>query len=333
MKLNTNKLILVTIFFASTLFGANTSLEITTLEMQSSYNATQRLPGKILPLHSSKLAFEIPGKISEVKVDIGDQVIKDQILAVLDPSEMQANLNQALARFNLASQALVRFEDLKAKGFISNQELDRANSEYLIAKAQVDLYTVKLEQTKIRAPFTGFIQNRFLDAGVVVSPGIPILEIIDSTSVEAHVSVPANTIEHLTIGDSYSFFINNKQYLASLKRFAVMSAQGSDNRLCIFEFNTFINPGSISYLELKQKINMRGAWVPFTALSQGSQGLWNLYTLHKDQNNNYQISKEIVELIHAEKDIAFVNGTIESGDLVVTGGAAMVIDNEVLKIN
>ena len=73
---------------------------------------------------------------------------------------MQANLITE-ARYDLANQALKRFKDLKSKGFISNQELDRANSEYLIAKAQVDLYSVKLEQTMIRAPFDGYIQNRF----------------------------------------------------------------------------------------------------------------------------------------------------------------------------
>ena len=324
---------LVLSFYLSDLYGAYSSLEIATLEIQPSYNSMQRFPGKILPLNFSKLAFEIPGKISQVTVDIGDQVIKNQILAFLDPAEMQANLNQSLASFDLASQALTRFKDLKAKGFISNQELDKANSEYLIAQAQVDLYTVKLEQTKIRAPFSGFIQNRFLDSGTVVSPGVPILEIIDSTSVEAHVSIPVNTIENLNIGDSYNFLINKKQYPAKFKRFAQMSAQGSDNRLCIFEFDSFINPGSISYLELKQTINKRGAWVPSTALSQGTQGLWNIYTLNRDSNNQYQVSKEIVELIHAGKDSAFITGTIENGDMVVAGGATKVIENEILRAN
>ena len=54
--------------------SSNTSLEITTIEIQDSYNTIQRFPGKILPLNYSKLAFEIPGKISEVKIDIGDAV-------------------------------------------------------------------------------------------------------------------------------------------------------------------------------------------------------------------------------------------------------------------
>jgi len=192
------------------LSATGSSLEITTIEIQDSYQSSQRFPGKILPLNYSKLSFEIPGKISQVTVDIGDAVEADQILAFLDPAEMQANLNQASARYDLASQALTRFQDLKDKGFISNQELDKANSEYLVAKAQADLYRVKLEQTKIRAPFSGFIQNRFLDSGTVVSPGIPIIEIIDSTGVEAHVSIPSSVIESLEVGAQYNFSINNK---------------------------------------------------------------------------------------------------------------------------
>ena len=313
------------------LSATGSSLEITTIEIQDSYQSSKRFPGKILPLNYSKLSFEIPGKISQVTVDIGDAVEVNQILAFLDPAEMQANLNQASARYDLASQALTRFQDLKDKGFISNQELDRANSEYLVAKAQADLYRVKLEQTKIRAPFSGFIQNRFLDSGTVVSPGIPIIEIIDSTSVEAHVSIPGSIIESLEIGSQYNFAINEKIYPATLKRFSQMTSQGSNNRLCIFEFETFINPGSVSYLELQQTTRKEGAWVPLKSLSQGTQGLWNLFTVTKDANGQYVVAKQIVEMIHIERNAAYVNGTIAEGDMVATGGAAKVIDSEILR--
>ena len=329
-----NKFLHFTFFFLLAVdLSSNTSLEITTIEIQDSYNTIQRFPGKILPLNYSKLAFEVPGKIADVKIDIGDAVKKNEILAALDPAEMQANLNQAQARFDLAEQALKRFKDLKSKGFISNQELDRANSEFLIAKAQVDLYSVKLEQTFIRAPFDGYIQNRFLDSGTVISPGVPILEIIDSTVVEAHVSVPSNVIEDLKEGEFYNFLIDGKIFSAKLKRFTKMSNQGSDNRLCIFEFNTFISPGSISYLQLNQQKLATGAWVPLKSLSQGTQGLWNLYTVSKDKNDQFKVAKEIVELIYVEGDNAYISGTISTGDMVVAGGAEKVIENEILKAN
>ena len=107
-----NKFLNLSLLFLAFELSSNTSLEITTIEIQNSYNTIQRFPGKILPLNYSKLAFEVPGKISEVKIDIGDAVKRNDILAALDPAEMQANLNQAQARFDLADQALNRFKDL-----------------------------------------------------------------------------------------------------------------------------------------------------------------------------------------------------------------------------
>ena len=127
--------------------------------------------------------------------------------------------------------------------------------------------------------------------------------------------------------------INSKSYPAKFKRFTQMSSQGSDNRLCIFEFDTFINPGSISFLQLNQTKEKRGAWVPLKSLSQGTQGLWNIYTVTKDQNNKYRVAKEIVELIYVEGNNAFISGTISNGDMVVSGGAEQVIDSEILTVN
>ena len=76
-----------------------------------------------------------------------------------------------------------------------------------------------------------------------------------------------------------------------------------------------------------------GAWVPLKSLSQGTQGLWNLYTVSKNSNNQFKVAKEIVELIHVEGDNAYISGTISTGDMVVSGGAEKVIENEILKTN
>ena len=135
------------------------------------------------------------------------------------------------------------------------------------------------------------MQKVFLDSGTVTSPGIAILEVIDSTSVEAHVSVPSDVIDGLIIGQEYNFVINDKIHSAQFKRFTQMSSQGSDNRLCIFEFSTFINPGSISFLKLTQTKEKTGAWVPLNSLYQGPQGLWNVYTVSTDQQHQYSLSQ------------------------------------------
>ena len=302
------------------------SLEILEVSMIDSYKVKKQLPGKLFPVQQSKVSFQIGGKIQNIYVDIGDKVLKDDILAELDNREITANLNQAKAKYQLASQLLDRFKDLKAQGHISIQELDKAESDFLVAQSQYDFYKVKLEQTKILAPFNGLIQSRYLDEGSVINPGLPILEIIDSEKVEAHVALPLYLIDKISMQESFTFNLNGESINGVLKRLSPMSLGGSNNRLAIFEFNTFFVPGAVINLELEINEIERGTWIPIKALSQSDGGLWSVYIVNK----NNSISKELVEVIYYEGKNVYVSGTLSDGDLVIKGGATKVIEGQLI---
>ena len=267
-------------------------LEVLEVKMLDSYYLTKQFPGKLLPVEQSKLSFEIPGKIKNIYVDVGDDVKEGQVLAKLDDREALARLNQVKASYDLSKQVFERFQDLRNQGHISLQELDKATSDLTIAKSEYEFYAVKLEQTSLMSPYDGVIQNRFLDSGTVINQGIPILEIIDSNYVEAHISMPVQYLNDMRIGNDYDFEIDGKDLKAQLSRLAPMSPGGSDSRLAIFKFNNFINPGSIAKLSLKINKISRGTWVPLRSLSQSDQGLWALYTI--DENNI--VVRDLVEL-------------------------------------
>jgi RND family efflux transporter MFP subunit len=302
------------------------SLEILEVSMFDSYKVTKQLPGKLYAVQQSKVAFQIGGKVQSISVDIGDKVEKGTVLAELDNREILANLNQADAKYKLAEQLLERFKDLKSQGHISIQELDKAESDFAVAKSQQDFYQVKLEQTKILAPFNGLIQSRYLDEGTVINPGLPILEILDSEKVEAHIAMPLNLVNKVSLKQTYAFNLNGKPVLGTLKRLSPMSLGGSNNRLAIFEFNTFFVPGAVINLELEIYENARGTWIPIKALSQSDGGLWSVYTV--DRSN--KINKELVEVIYYEGTNAFVSGTLKNGDQVIKGGATKVIEGQLI---
>ena len=304
------------------------SLEILEVKLMDSYKITREFPGKLLPAEQSNLAFEIPGKINVINVDIGDAVRKGQILAELDDREATAQLKQAKARYDLALQILNRYKDLRSEGHISIQDLDNANSEELIAKSQYEFFKVKLEQTKLIAPFDGVIQNRYLDTGSVINGGIPILEILGSKNVEAHISIPLKFIDKLIIGNFYDFTIGNKKSKGVLERLAPMTPGGSDNRLAIFNFDTFFAPGSIAELKLSLNIEGRGTWVPIKSLSQSEQGIWAIYTINEEK----VVVRDLVEILYFEGEYAYVNGTLNDGDLIVLGGAQKIIEGKSLNI-
>mgnify|MGYP001223219418 CR=1 FL=1 len=302
------------------------SLEILEVQLLNSYKVKKQLPGKLFPVQQSNVSFQIGGKIQNIYVDIGDKVEKGASLAELDNREIIANLNQAKAKYQLSKQLLTRFKDLKSQGHISIQELDKAESDFLVAQSQYDFYKVKLEQTKILAPFNGLIQSRYLDEGSVINPGLPILEIIDSEKVEAHVALPLYLIDKISMQESFTFNLNDKSINGVLKRLSPMSLGGSNNRLAIFEFNTFFVPGAVINLELEINEIERGTWIPLKALSQSDGGLWSVYTVDKDN----KVSKELVEVIYYEGKNAYVSGTLSDGDLVIKGGATKVIEGQLI---
>lgn len=317
------KILLITIIFSGELLA----MEVLEVKILNAYSMKKEFPGKLLPIEQSKLAFEIPGKINKIYVDVGDSVSEGEILAKLDDREATAQLNQAKASYDLSEQVLNRFEDLRKQGHISIQELDKAKSDFIIAKSQYEFFKVKLEQTSLMSPFNGVIQGRFLDTGTVINSGIPILEIIDSNYVEAHISVPVTYLSDMEIGKEYDFDFEGKEIKAEFTRLAPMSPGGSDSRLAIFRFNEFFNPGSIANLQLKIIKKASGTWVPLKSLSQSDQGLWTVYTI----DNKNTVVRDIVEIIYFEDDYAFVNGTLRDGDLVVLGGAAKIIEGK--KVN
>ena len=291
------------------------------------YAVNKMLPAKVVPKRQSILAFEVPGKVKNIKVDIGDRVNKGQLLAEIEDAEALARLNEAQANFLMAKNTFKRSQVLDEASYVSEQRLENEEFRVQIAKAQYEIAATKFQQTKILAPYDGIIQSRHLDEGSIVNPSVPVLEILDSKNVEAKVSLPKSIISEMRLDQKYSFLIDDKTSDARLMRLAPMSSKGSNNRLGIFAFDEFFSPGTTARLVLTVKESKPGAWVPLNALSQAEQGLWNVFTLSDDSTTQ----KDYVELIHIEKAMAYVSGTLKTGDRVIVGGASKVAEGQAVR--
>ena len=323
------KIYLVLVMFLSGLIASEKNIESYEVKIIEEFKINKLLPGKITPKRQSILGFEISGKLKKVVVDIGDEVNAGDLLAELEDSEALANYNEAKAKFSMFEKIFERSLSLNKDNFVSDQELEKAESNFLVAQAQFDKALIKFQQTKILAPYDGIIQNRFLDEGSIINASIPIVEILDSKFVEAKVSLPKSLVIILDLGKEYEFLIEDKEYTGKLTRIAPMSEKGTNNKLGLFEFNDFFNPGATARLVLSTTESKKGAWVPLNSLSQSEQGLWNLYTV----SSSNLAQKDYVELIHIENNMAYVSGTIKDGDLVIIGGASKVAEGQNIKIN
>ncbi|MDH7640662.1 efflux RND transporter periplasmic adaptor subunit [Sphingomonas oryzagri] len=125
------------------------------------------------------------GMVSRVLVDAGDWVRAGQTLATVDPAvqaattaQMQAQIQSAVANAKLAQSNLDRAQALVSRGFISKADIDSrtaardaANAAVRLAQAQYREQAARLGRLDIRAPASGLVLARNVEAGQIVSSG------------------------------------------------------------------------------------------------------------------------------------------------------------------
>ncbi|WP_213878361.1 efflux RND transporter periplasmic adaptor subunit [Pseudomonas sp. dw_358] len=157
----------------------------------SPFAATVDLTGDIQARVQTQLSFRVGGKIIERKVDVGDRISARQILARLDPKDLQTSLDSAKAavvaeqaRVAQSSAAFVRQEKLLPQGYTSRSEYDSAQAalrgaQSSLAAAQAQLANARdqLSYTALVADAPGVITARQAEVGQVVQATMPVFSL------------------------------------------------------------------------------------------------------------------------------------------------------------
>jgi RND family efflux transporter MFP subunit len=178
--------------------------------------------GTLIPKSYFTIVPKISGRLKELYVDIGDELSRGQLVALLEDDEYQqeaiqaeadlgvarANLEEASSSQELAKKELERARTLHQKGILSDAELEAAVSSYgtrdarhkvtlaQLANQQAALETakVRLSYTRIRAAWeteggARFVGERFVNAGAMLSSNTPILSVIELKPITAVIHV------------------------------------------------------------------------------------------------------------------------------------------------
>ena len=147
-----------------------------------------QLSGDIQARVETQLSFRVGGKIIERKVDVGDHIQANQVLARLDPKDLkiqvetaQASVNAQQAQVVQTRAAFIRQQKLLPKGYTSQSEYDAANAARLSAQsaltaAQAQLANAReqLSYSQLQAEAPGVITARQAEVGQVVQATMPI---------------------------------------------------------------------------------------------------------------------------------------------------------------
>jgi membrane fusion protein (multidrug efflux system) len=129
------------------------------------------ITGTLAPWEDANISFEVDGRITEVLVDLGDQVTKGAVLAHVGQEEYEWKKAQAESELEVAEADFKRFKELIANNIVSPQQLAEARRRLDVARAAADLARKKLKDTTLRAPFDAAVGKRLINPGEYVRTG------------------------------------------------------------------------------------------------------------------------------------------------------------------
>lgn len=170
-------------------------------------NKQVTFPAELVPLERAEIFAKVSGYVGTLKVDIGDKVSRNQLLAVLEAPETVANYSQANADVQTARSKYLGSLDAykrivnaaKVEGTVAAGELEKARSLMMAdsaalnaARSKTNAFAQLKNYLTIRAPFSGIVTQRNVDPGTLVSAGNPrpLLVVENISTLRLRVPVP-----------------------------------------------------------------------------------------------------------------------------------------------
>lgn len=199
-----------------------------------------QISGELKPYYKTEIYSKIDGLLEKRLVNIGDNVKKDDILAIISApvtdseeimTEEEVNTNknsikEAQYRMNFAKDTYLRYKNAFNDGAISPQEIQEKENNYKTAEAEYKIATTRLNESEaklkrikevqkykyIRAPFDGIITKYNVDDGANIVAGgsstsTRLFEIAEINKLRLRLDIPQSYANKIKSGDEISFFV------------------------------------------------------------------------------------------------------------------------------
>jgi len=156
--------------------------------------------GEVHARQESPLSFRIGGNLVRRDADAGDRVRAGEVLAELDPGDMQLQASAAQAEMSRLGGDLERYRALLAQKLVSQSAFDAQQAAYRAARAQYELMRNQAGYTRLRAPRDGVIAARQVEAGQVVAAGQTVFVLAADGGREVAIALPESRIRAFHAG-------------------------------------------------------------------------------------------------------------------------------------
>ena len=300
------------------------------------YTTTLEYSGALASASETKLSFKIGGVISKVYVQEGDHVSRGQLLATLDLTEINAQVQQAALSAEKATRDENRVKNLFNDTAATLEQLQNVQTQLSVANEGLRIAKFNQQYAQIRATEEGTIIKKIMNEGELVSAGAPVL-IMNGTSNNDWVvrfGVSDKDWANLRKGDAANITLD--AYPDDTFRGIINKmAEAADPQSGTYELEVKVLPngkkfaaGFFANIQLNTATQQKLSMIPIEALAEADAKTGFVYTLNPD---NKTVTRKKVQIAFIENDKVAIKSGLENVEAVITDGTSYLTENTIVK--
>lgn len=288
-----------------------------------------------LPIHASgiltssaeqRLSFKIGGIIRKIYVDEGDMVRPGQLLAVLDKTEIDAQVAQAQQGLLKAERDLGRVEGLYKDSSATLELLQNATTGRDVAKETARIATFNQQYAEIRATRAGKVIKKLVNEGEITGPGMPAFVLFETGANDWVVKINVSDREWARLNLGMSAKVHMDAYegviftgkLSDLAPAADPSSGLYPVEIRIQPQGKRFAPGLFAEVDIEPSKSRPYVAIPVESIVEGDGQSAFVFALQPD---GVSVKKMPIRVAFLEGNLAIVTSGLEGVTEVVTSGA------------
>lgn len=324
------------------------------LEVRSSVPVRERaFSGVTHASIESALSFKVGGTVEDVLVEVGDAVRAEQVIAHVDSTDAElqleqakAALNQARAEARKAENDFERVRTLYENGNTSKQSYDQARAQKEATEQsvrnyekQVELVERNLSYTELRSPAEGSIATVDVEAGENVAAGQRIVQLVAGNILEVHLGIPEIVISDVVRGMPVEVdFVAapDQHFEGRVTEVGIATGPTSNYPVIVALEGSWarLRPGMAAdvHFRFEGEGNDRVFVVPSTAVHEDTSGR-HLFVVEDNGAGRGVVRRRDVRVGGLTSAGLEVLDGLAEGDLVVTAGMSRIEDGLAVKVD
>lgn len=280
---------------------------------------------------------EMPGTLVSLNVKAGQRVSKGQLLARVDDGGSSQQVASLETQYQLAKTTFERQKNLWSQKIGSEIQYLQAQTQMLSLQRSVAQSKAMLSKTEIRAPFSGTIDEVFVERGQVVSAGPQgLMRIVNLNNMYVSTSIPESYIGKLKVGTQVDVFLTslNKNYKGKVRQ--IGNFINPNNRSFGIEVSipnpeNLLRPNQVAKLKVIDYTVKNAIVVPSNVIQEDGKGKQFVFVATNSNGKTATAKKAMVTIGKSSDNVTEILSGLSANDIIVIEGVNTI--SEGMKLN